>query len=890
MKEYKQGVTKDLNKIEVAVKIRIFFVLMMIIIPLVNATATDVNLLPVSSFIGKQLSGRIGYYLSAAGDVNSDGNDDFMIGSYHTSLHGWNSGAVFLMLGSSFPKWQLNSSVAVADAVFRGKDDYDMVGYNIAGEGDFNGDGFDDVLIGAPGNWERKVEMPGSAYIVFGNAAPTWGDDFVLEDYADVIVIGESRLDQFGYAVTFIGDINHDGFDDLLCGAPFRNQFNEWDGKVYLILGRKELTNRRLYVAGNAIASFVYPSYQGELGSAVTGVGDVNQDGFADFLIGAAGIGKSFLILGRSSLNWGLNFNLNQADCIFLPEEANDDAGWQVKNAGDVNGDGYPDMLISGLQINNESGKVYLICGRAKWPRELSLSDANASFIGEKANDQAGVAINGGKDFNGDGYDDVLIGARYYGNVVYNYHKGKVYLVTGKRYGWQRDQSLRETLTYFVGEDTVNCAGWGVSYAGDVNGDLREDFILSAPFNNEGGHFAGKVYMFAGNHPLSQISGKVSYFANHAPVADVNLQLSSDFDMTRTTDKKGCYRFDVPAGHDIQIYPEKEVSSDIHAHSISMYDAALTAAHACSTDTLSGLAAVAADVNRDHEITIQDAKLIAYYAMQLPVDTETYVGEWKFSPECREYKGTDLPASAQDYQGILLGDPSGDWRSSQFEDVITKVNIEQLQVAAAAEVIIPIVVDANSVMISAQIEMTFDPLQFEFVSVEATALTKDFQLFSSVVDDDNIVAGLYGISPVTEAGTIMRLHFKIIAKNEQIGCITLNKCQINNQAPWEAEILIDYRSLNTMPGYSLLNNYPNPFNSGTSINFQMRKPAHVTLKILNINGQEVKALVDSHKPAGEHKVYWSGIDNNGNTVVSGVYFCHLNYNGTQQTRKLIMLK
>ena len=181
-----------------------------------------------------------------------------------------------------------------------------------------------------------------------------------------------------------------------------------------------------MYAADESVASFIYPSYQGKLGSAVTGVDDVNQDGFVDFLIGAPGVGTSFLLLGKENLSWGQNFDLNNADCKFYPETNRDDGGWQVKSAGDVNSDGYPDFLIAGLEIDWNAGKVYLLFGKDDWPfNGINLSQADASFIGEGSSQHAGVSVNGINDFNGDSFDDFMIGARYYKSSkadIKNYH------------------------------------------------------------------------------------------------------------------------------------------------------------------------------------------------------------------------------------------------------------------------------------------------------------------------------------------------------------------------------------------------------------------------------------------------------------------------------------
>jgi len=308
-----------------------------------SGTLPGIQIFPDASFICKNKEARLGYSISGAGDVNGDGYDDFMIAAYHNYVHGWNSGGVYLLLGKAGIQWGFNVNIEqAADAIFRGTDQYDLVGYNVSGRGDFNGDGLEDFLIGAPGHWDRIPTIPGWLYIVFGRKQGDWGKDFLLGSNADVKIVGENDLDQFGYAADFIGDINHDGFDDIICSAPYRKEFKKWDGKAYLILGDSTGWHATDKVAQKAVASFiVYPYEEAVVGYSVAGVGDVNQDGTPDFVIGVPGVNMACLIFGRPQVDWGQNFNLEKADVIFTGENGGDYAGSYISYANDVNRDGY---------------------------------------------------------------------------------------------------------------------------------------------------------------------------------------------------------------------------------------------------------------------------------------------------------------------------------------------------------------------------------------------------------------------------------------------------------------------------------------------------------------------------------------------------------------------
>lgn len=853
---------------------------------------------PSYSFLGEQDAGRIGYYLAAAGDVNNDGLGDFLIGSYHTSLHGWNSGAVFLLLGREEVDWQLNSILnEEADAVFRGKRAYEMVGYNMAGEGDFNGDGYDDLLIGAPGNWKTYPPIPGYLYIVFGKANPDWGFDCIMMDEADVTIVGEDDFDQFGYASCFVDDLDDDGYDDVLVTAPYRNQGNEWAGKAYVIRGRPELATGSYPILDLAAASFIYPRYQGTVGSAVAGIDDVNQDGIPDFVISAKGIGTSFLMLGRESIDWGYDCDLAAADCIFYPEHRNDDGGWQVKSAGDINADGYPDFLISGLEIHFEAGKVYAIFGRRDWPVEgINLSKADASFIGEGSYDQAGVSVNGLGDFTGDGIDDFIIGARYHvhsGAGTRGYHRGKAYLIEGKRSGWSRDVPLKEIDYYFNGEDSVSCAGWGVSTTGDLNGDSRPDLIISAPFNDdsrEAGYYVGEVYVILGDYPVKTISGRLVYHANSDPIQDAEVGLSGDASRMIRTRSDGTYRFSVSYGSYFTVQPIKEEQESNCETAITVYDAALTALHAVSMDTLTDCVYRAADVNEDGEVSIYDAALIAHHAVGLVGGSDSRVGQWRFSPDYRNLSWNELPKEDQNFQSVLLGEVSGNWAAEGSPDVLAK-NEARYRCEVDGErvaICFPVVKG----QLAAEIELSFDPADLGFDVVERGDAGRRFNIVVNDESDQIVKIGAYGSAPAASDGDLCRVYFTVRDRYKESLQLVVEKFMIDERDQGSARLnlyVADEEGVDKPAAFSVVN-YPNPFNPRTVIEYHLNEAAEVDVSIYNLMGARVRTIYSGFETAGVYRRVWDGIDDHGLETGSGVYVCVVKGVRFTVRQKMVKLK
>ena len=166
-------------------------------------------------------------------------------------------------------------------------------------------------------------------------------------------------------------------------------------------------------------------------------MGDVNCDGYDDILIGAHGnedsgmyAGQTYLIFGKAT-GWAKDTNLSASDASFLGEDADDYSGTSVAGAGDVNRDGYDDILIGACYDDNGSnnaGQTYLILGKASgWSMDTSLSASDASFWGEDELDYSGRSVAGAGDVNGDGHDDILIGAD--GNSEGGSFVGQTYLI-----------------------------------------------------------------------------------------------------------------------------------------------------------------------------------------------------------------------------------------------------------------------------------------------------------------------------------------------------------------------------------------------------------------------------------------------------------------------------
>jgi len=394
----------------------------------------------------------------------------------------------------------IDTALSASNASFQGEAPGDQSGRWLGGGGDVNGDGYDDFLIGA--KWYGDDgSSKGEVYLILGRGSG-WSMDVDLSN-ANASFVGESAGDQVGPAA-IVGDVNGDGYDDILFGAYKNDEGASDAGQSYLIFGKKTGWTMDTALSG-ADASFRGEGVYDLSGYSVAGAGDVNDDGFDDILIGAplygsGDSGQTYLVLGRSS-GWSRDTNLASVNASFLGENANDASGMSVAGAGDVNSDGYDDILVGAMNNGaggTNSGQTYLILGKPTgWAMDTSLSMANASFWGEDSYDYSGQSVAGAGDVNGDGYDDILIGA--YGDEDGGANAGQSYLVLGRRSGWAMDMDLSSANASFLGENAGDVSGLPVSGAGDVDGDGYDDFLIGARSNDEGGSDAGQAYLVLGH-------------------------------------------------------------------------------------------------------------------------------------------------------------------------------------------------------------------------------------------------------------------------------------------------------------------------------------------------------------------------------------------------------
>ncbi len=419
------------------------------------------------TFEGASTKNIFGGAVARAGDVDGDGLEDLLVaapGSSDVGGGAYTAGRTMIYTGAQLASSGTELGLWDAWAVLEGEGGLDFSGTSMAGVGDVDGDGLDDVAVGAFAN-DDAGQNAGKLYLVRGSDLVA-GGTFDLGAAAAWQWTGEYPGGELGISVAAAGDVDGDGLADLVAGA---HNAATYAGRVYLVLGG-ELGAPGIASAGT-ISHQLHGEGDGEFaGTSVDGGADFDGDGLDDLLIGAPsadgegyGSGRAYLVLG-SSLSPGA-FGLGGADLVVQGTENNQQAGEVVRFADDLDGDGRPELIVGNLSTT----PLHRILASSSLPASgvVSASTATWTLPGVIRGPSARA------DVDGDGLADLLVGWPQEGDA------GEVHLFLGASLAagvlFPEDSDFS-----WGGANAGDLAGWMAAGLGDVDGDGRDDLLVGS--------------------------------------------------------------------------------------------------------------------------------------------------------------------------------------------------------------------------------------------------------------------------------------------------------------------------------------------------------------------------------------------------------------------------
>ncbi len=440
--------------------------------------------------VGEASLDDAGVSFAGIGDLDGDGNDDFMVGARNNDAAGTDAGKAYLFYG---PIGSGVASLGTADLEMTGNSASDRFGRHLAGGRDLTGDGQADILVSAPNDAEDGSSS-GSVYLFSGTSVLTATSLTSSDAYARWN--GKATFDFLGIQVG-MSDLTGDGNADLLMTATGNDDSATNAGAIYIYSG-PITTSGRVRVRNNTwTARITGEGASHGIGQALEAGGDVDGDGFEDLLVGASADSEAGSSAGAAHILTGPlsgTISLASSDAKLFGDAASGGLGNAIGWIGDMDGDGYDDFVVGAAQndsAGSDAGAVFLVAGRGAvsgLDSQPISSVATASVFGPVRSQQLGTAVAGNGDFDGDGRNDLLVGAPNGGSPA----SGRTYLFLSPLTG---TFATTDALATFSGESSGDLAGNPVGFVGDLGGYATDAVGIGALASDRSGTDAGSIYL-----------------------------------------------------------------------------------------------------------------------------------------------------------------------------------------------------------------------------------------------------------------------------------------------------------------------------------------------------------------------------------------------------------
>ncbi len=786
-----------------------------------------------------QVNAWMGYAVSGAGDVNGDGYADIIVGA-----HGIANGQAYEGVAMLFHGGEYGVSDVAATWLECNVSGASM-GHCVSGAGDVNGDGYADVLIGAP-YYSNGQSTEGAAFIYHGGASS-------LSHSVALVIESNQAYAYFGQCVASAGDVNGDGYADVIVGAYQYDNGQNNEGAAFIYHGSAT------GLSGVAAAMVESNQTDAEMGWGVSGAGDVDGDGYADVIVGVRRYNGGQTLEGAAFIYHGSSTGISTtATTILESNQANAGFGTTVSNAGDVNGDGFGDVIVGAYRYDGTGGTGAAFVYHGSSSGVSPVAAAMRQF--NQTSTQLPNCVSGAGDINGDGYADVVVGVWDYDNGQTN--EGALFVYHGSSSG------ISAVANRVIESNNANWGlGWSVSDAGDVNGDGYADVVAGATGYSNGQTSEGAVFVYLGTHfglsgtAASQMESNTQYSSYGSSVScagDVNGDGYTDVIVGAPANPtQWAYIYHGgPSG------VSSVASSILTNNTYSKFGWSLSGAGDLNGDGYGDVI-----VGGKHTSNGQQEEGACYIYYGNSVGYGNSLGKPVLASQLRSGSSTPVPPWG------LSGNPG------EFQVQMNATHPE----------------GRGRVKLEVQYTQTGDYFNSWSGGTVVTPVWTDAAI-GGVTLTETI--------PALATDTLYRWRARVLYERYSVTEAGITPHSNPSHGPWrrlsgqsaEADIRTGGSAsavVETFPSpnnFVLRQNVPNPFNPTTHIAFELKNPGHVRLRIYDVAGRLVRNLIDERVTAGRHTRPWAGLNDEGQTVSSGVYFYRLWYNDNFHTRKMMLLK
>lgn len=751
--------------------------------------------------------------------------------------------------------------------------------------GDFNGDGIDDIAVTSIKPGETCLLH---ISIFYGSSS--------FDTVADLIILADTVYEYpRDYSITNAGDINDDGYDDLIVSSY---QFNNNTGRVLIFLGGNPMDAEYDFVING------YNNYSG-YGTSVSSAGDINGDGVSDFLVASSinynlqiDTSKVFLYFGDS------NFDVTP-DLIFYSPYLDDSFGSSIASAGDINNDGFDDILIGYKGFND---KIYIYLG-------AEIVEDSFAFILQNNQVQSnfGSSMCGGNDFNLDGYDDIVIGAPRFDPLGGGAQKGRVYVyLGGQDFNTVADLVLN-------GTEQLEQFGQSISGAGFFNEDNYPDLIINSPFSN---NFNGSAYIyfgsseFDGNADITMYGDYTDQFTFGGTITNCDFNNDGLSELLFSNRVIG-----MPGLQNSLLLPDRVY---LYYYVLPPYKIQYEATNFIYEEPNSFTFDVYVKNNGLYPWQYRNGSLTFSFNSSILRNGSLL---WSIVPGYSDFPLQQQPQNAIVYNSSSIGtegtipfegylfNPGEELRYSRFRIQTTDSNF-----AIQPHYLRFVKTGLNKTVSSRWVwyngdgrlfnneNISFLDLQYELLPVELTLFTatinqtkinlnwqtatemnnNGFEIQRKLKNSDWVTLGFKRGKGTTTEPTDYFFEDDISEINSNKFYYRLRQIDFNGEYKFSEEVEVITLPLN----YNLSQNYPNPFNPITKIKYEIPENSFVRLEIFDLLGRQLKSLVNEMKSAGKYEVEFNASDLpvGRQGLSSGLYLYKITAEKFEKTMKMLLLK